>query len=139
MLLLIVILQQPFQIRSLIEYLPCELCVGDNPPVPIVLQGTTLADIKQPAHITVVQPIGVSASFPECLVAGFCLQNYSVLIIFQVRGSRKGDCEDKLRVRFGHCKEQMYRIETIEDKSQSDMNANEIANIKGFLLKSIKE
>ena len=25
---------------------------------------------KQPAHITVVQPIGVPASFPECLVAG---------------------------------------------------------------------
>jgi len=37
--------------------------------IPIVLQGA-LADIKQPAHITVVQPIGVPASFPECLVAG---------------------------------------------------------------------
>ena len=115
-----------------------DLGKGQHTRITVVLQGA-LADIKQPAHITVVQPIGVSASFPECLVAGFCLQNCSVLIIFQVRGSRKGDCEDKLRVRFGHCKEQMYRIETIEDKSQSDMNANEIANIKGFLLKSIKE
>ena len=34
-----------------------------------MLQGA-LADIEQPAHITVVQPIGVHASFPECLVAG---------------------------------------------------------------------
>ncbi len=39
MLLLIVILQQPFQIRLLIEYLSCEQYVRNNPPVPIVLQG----------------------------------------------------------------------------------------------------
>jgi len=42
LLLLIVILQQPFQIRSLIEYLSCELRIGSNPPVPIVLQGRGL-------------------------------------------------------------------------------------------------
>ena len=49
MLLLIVILQQPFQIRSLIEYLPCKLRVGDNPPIPIVLQGSG-ADIQPLAY-----------------------------------------------------------------------------------------
>jgi len=38
--------------------------------IPIVLQ-CTLADIKQPAYIAVVQPIGVSALFSECLVAAF--------------------------------------------------------------------
>ena len=39
LLLLIIFLQQPFQIRSLIKYFPCKLCVGNNPFVPIVLQG----------------------------------------------------------------------------------------------------
>lgn len=51
---LIIIFQHLLQIRSLIENLPCELCVGDNPPVSIVLQGA-LTDVKQLAHITVVQ------------------------------------------------------------------------------------
>ena len=50
LLLLIVILQQPFQIRSLIKYLPCKLRVGDNSPFPIVLQGTG-ADIQPLAHL----------------------------------------------------------------------------------------
>ena len=49
LLLLIVILQQPFQIRSLIKYLPCKLRVGDNPPIPIVLQGSG-ADIQPLAY-----------------------------------------------------------------------------------------
>ena len=49
MLLLIVILQQPFQIRSLIEYFSCELCIGYNPPVPMVLQGAW-TDIQTLAH-----------------------------------------------------------------------------------------
>jgi len=40
LLLLIIFLKQPFQIRSLIEYLSCKLRVGDNLPVAIVLQGT---------------------------------------------------------------------------------------------------
>lgn len=51
---LIIIFQHLLQIRSLIENLPCELCVGDNPPVSIVLQGA-LTDVKQLVHITVVQ------------------------------------------------------------------------------------
>jgi len=45
--------------------------------IPIMLQGT-LADIKQLAHITIVQPIGVLALFPECLVAGLGKIEYRV-------------------------------------------------------------
>jgi hypothetical protein len=37
--------------------------------IPMVLQ-CALADVKQLAYITVVQPIGVLALFPEYLVAG---------------------------------------------------------------------
>ena len=54
LLLLIVILQQPFQIRSLIKYLPCKLRVGDNPPFPIVLQGTG-TDIQPLTHFLACQ------------------------------------------------------------------------------------
>jgi len=46
-----------------------DLGKGQHTRIPIVLQGA-LADVEQPAHITVVQPIGVPALFPECLVAG---------------------------------------------------------------------
>jgi len=42
-----------------------------------VLQGT-LADVEQPAHIPVVQPIGMPALFPECLVA--CLGKAEYLV-----------------------------------------------------------
>ena len=49
LILLIILLQHPFQIRLLIEYLPCELCIGNNPPVPIVLQGAG-ADIQPLAY-----------------------------------------------------------------------------------------
>ena len=49
LLLLIIFLKQPFQIRSLIEYLSCKLRVGDNLPVAIVLQGTG-TDIQPLAH-----------------------------------------------------------------------------------------
>ncbi|ERJ99752.1 hypothetical protein HMPREF9145_0916 [Segatella salivae F0493] len=37
--------------------------------ITIMLQGT-LTDVKQFAHITIVQPVRVLALFPECLVAG---------------------------------------------------------------------
>ena len=50
---LVIFLQYFFQIRFLIKYLPCKLRVGNNPSVPIVLQGA-LADVEQSAHITVV-------------------------------------------------------------------------------------
>ena len=41
----ITLFQQPFRIRLLIEYLPCELCIGNNPFVPIILQ-CVWADIQ---------------------------------------------------------------------------------------------
>lgn len=46
---LIILLQHLFQIRSLIEDFPSKLRVGDNPPIPIVLQGTG-TDIQPLAH-----------------------------------------------------------------------------------------
>ena len=45
--------------------------------VTVVLQGT-LADIKQPAHITVVQSVRMPALFPECLVAGLGKAEYLI-------------------------------------------------------------
>ena len=36
-----------------------------------MLQGA-LADVQQPAHIPVVQPVRVLTLFSECLVAAFC-------------------------------------------------------------------
>ena len=46
---IVILLQHPFQVRSLVEYLPSKLCVEDNPPVPIVQQGAR-ADIQPLAH-----------------------------------------------------------------------------------------
>ena len=37
--------------------------------ITVVLQ-CALADVEQLAYITIVQPIGMLALFPECLVAG---------------------------------------------------------------------
>jgi hypothetical protein len=54
-----------------------DLSEGQHSRITIVLQGT-LTDIKQPAHITVVQSIGVPALFPECLVAGLGKAEYLV-------------------------------------------------------------
>jgi len=45
--------------------------------ITIMLQGT-LADIKQLAHITIVQPVRVLALFPECLVADLGKTEYLV-------------------------------------------------------------
>ena len=47
---LVILLQHLFQIRSLIEDFPCNLRVGNNLPVSVVLQGTR-ADIQPLAHI----------------------------------------------------------------------------------------
>ena len=66
LLLLIVILQQPFQIRSLIKYLPCKLRVGDNSPFPIVLQGTG-SDIQPFAHFLACQEMLISEEWLVCL------------------------------------------------------------------------
>nr|WP_281625477.1 hypothetical protein [Segatella salivae] len=46
-----------------------DLGKGQHTRITIVLQ-SALADVEQPAHITIVQPVRVSDSFPECLVAG---------------------------------------------------------------------
>ena len=54
-----------------------DLGKGQHTRVSIVLQGA-LADVEQPAHITVVQPIGVPALFPECLAAGLGKTEYLV-------------------------------------------------------------
>jgi len=45
--------------------------------ITIMLQGS-LADVEQPAHITIVQPLSVPALFPECLVAGLGKAEYLV-------------------------------------------------------------
>ena len=47
---IVILLQHPFQVRSLIEYLSCKLRVGNNPPVPIVLQSSG-TDIQLLAHL----------------------------------------------------------------------------------------
>ena len=46
---IVILLQHPFQVRSLVEYLPCKLRVGYNLPVSVVLQGTG-TDIQPLAH-----------------------------------------------------------------------------------------
>jgi len=43
--------------------------------IPVVLQ-CALADVEQLAYITIVQPIGMLALFPECLVAGLGKTEY---------------------------------------------------------------
>jgi hypothetical protein len=50
---------------------------GQHTRIPIMLQGA-LTDVKQLTHITIVQPIGVPALFPECLVAGLGKTEYLV-------------------------------------------------------------
>ena len=45
----VILLQHPFQVRSLVEYLPCKLRVGNNLPVAVVLQGAG-TDIQPLAH-----------------------------------------------------------------------------------------
>ena len=47
---IVILLQHPFQVRSLIEYLSSKLRVGNNPPVPIVLQSSG-TDIQLLAHL----------------------------------------------------------------------------------------
>ena len=36
---IVILLQHPFQVRSLVEYLPCKLRVGNDSPIAVVLQG----------------------------------------------------------------------------------------------------
>ena len=46
---IVILLQHPFQVRSLIEYLSCKLSVGYNLPVAVVLQGAG-TDLQPLAH-----------------------------------------------------------------------------------------
>ena len=72
MLLLIVILQQPFQIRSLIEYFSCELCIGYNPPVPMVLQGAW-TDIQPLAYFFTCEEVLTAKERLVCLCTSLIL------------------------------------------------------------------
>ena len=58
--------QQPFQIRLLIKYLPCKLRIGNNSPVPIVLQGAR-ADIQQLTHFLACEEMLTSKQRLVCL------------------------------------------------------------------------
>ena len=49
-----------------------------------MLQGS-LADVEQLAYITIVQPIGMLALFPECLVAGLGKTEYLVPQLCPIR------------------------------------------------------
>ena len=51
---IIILFQHLLQVRHLIEYLPRELRVGNNLPVPIVLQGTG-TDIQPLAYFLIRQ------------------------------------------------------------------------------------
>ena len=57
--------------------------------IPVVLQ-CALADVEQLAYITIVQPIGMLALFPECLVADLGKTEYLVpqLCLIRVRNDK---------------------------------------------------
>lgn len=54
-----------------------DLGKGQHTRITVVLQGA-LADIEQPAYITVVQPVRMLALLSESLVAGLCKVEYLV-------------------------------------------------------------
>ncbi len=62
----IMFFQQPFQIRLLIEYLPCKLSIGNNPPAPIVLQGAG-ADIQPLAYFFTCEEVLTAKERLVCL------------------------------------------------------------------------
>ena len=63
----VTLLQHLFQIRHLIEYLSCELSIGNNPPVPIVLQCAG-ANIQPLAHFLACQEM-LTANSGLCVCA----------------------------------------------------------------------
>ncbi len=63
---LIILLQHPFQVRSLVEYLPCKLRVGDDFSVAVVLQGTG-TDIQPLAHFLAREEKFASKEWLVCL------------------------------------------------------------------------
>ena len=62
----IMFFQQPFQIRLLIKYLPCKLRIGNNLPIPIVLQGSG-ADIQPFAHFFTCEEVLTAKERLVCL------------------------------------------------------------------------
>ena len=62
----IMFFQQPFQIRLLIKYLPCKLRIGNNPSIPIVLQGS-VADIQPFAHFFTCEEVFTAKERLVCL------------------------------------------------------------------------
>ena len=62
----IMFFQQPFQIRLLIKYLPCKLRIGNNSPVPIVLQGAR-ADIQPLTHFLACEEMLTAKQWLVCL------------------------------------------------------------------------
>jgi hypothetical protein len=68
-------LEQQIHVLTLVIALVPDLRKRQHSRIPVVLQGA-LADVKQPAHITIVQPIRVLTLFPECLVAGLGKAEY---------------------------------------------------------------
>lgn len=91
---LIILIQHFLQVRHLIEYLSCELRIGNNPPVPIVLQGTR-ADIQPFAYFLACQEMLTAKQRFVCLchflypsVHSFkCGQHHLHIIRFQVQVS----------------------------------------------------
>ena len=63
---IVILLQHPFQVRSLVEYLPCKLRVGDNLPISVVLQGTG-TDIQSLAHFLSCEEKFASKEWLVCI------------------------------------------------------------------------
>ena len=62
----VILLQHPFQVRSLVEYLSCKLRVGDDPPIAIVLQGAG-ADVEPFANLLTREEVFTAEERPVCL------------------------------------------------------------------------
>ena len=63
--------KQCFHILALVIALVSDLRKRQHARITIMLQGA-LADVQQPAHITIVQPVRMLTFLSECLVAAFC-------------------------------------------------------------------
>ena len=63
---IVILLQHPFQVRSLIEYLSCKLSVGYNLPVAVVLQGAG-ADVKPFANFLACKEVFTAEERPVSL------------------------------------------------------------------------
>ena len=69
---IVILLQHPFQVRSLVEYLPCKLRVGYNLPVSVVLQGAG-TDIQPLAHFLTCEEVLTAKERLVCLCTSLIL------------------------------------------------------------------